>query len=320
MTPTPSSQGELSPQLAEDSRRGSREPVRQLVSGHLISQTKALSRAEAGVGAGDPKAVHRMRTAARRLRSALSTYESLFEPGSTDAVRDDLRWLGQSLADAREAHVLRGRLRAMLADEQVDLVADPVAAWLERELAAAELVGAATAGAAVRSERYRRLLAALEELASSGPWTDAAERPARPAATELLARDVRILRRAVDRAGSAQGRDRDIALHTVRKKAKRVRYAATSASPVVGQRAARLASRATRLQTVLGDHQDSVMACAELRRYAVTARLAGLDDVPFGRLLALEEHRARAADQRFAGAWLKTPHRHVRRWLRAGKD
>jgi hypothetical protein len=41
--------------------------------------------------------------------------------------------------------------------------------------------------------------------------------------------------------------------------------------------------------------------------------------VPFGRLLALEEQRARGADEGFATAWRATPHRHVRRWLRAGK-
>ena len=55
-----------------------------------------------------------------------------------------------------------------------------------------------------------------------------------------------------------------------------MRYAAEALTPVVGKPAKRFASRAAALQTVLGEHQDAVMATAWLREQAAgtTSRAA----------------------------------------------
>jgi CHAD domain-containing protein len=59
-------------------------------------------------------------------------------------------------------------------------------------------------------------------------------------------------------------------LHDARKAAKRARYAAEAAAPVLGGKtAARLARRYRKLQEVLGEHQDSVLAVDFLHRLAL---------------------------------------------------
>jgi CHAD domain-containing protein len=42
----------------------------------------------------EPDAVHQMRVATRRLRSALATYRPLLDRERTDPVRQELKWLG----------------------------------------------------------------------------------------------------------------------------------------------------------------------------------------------------------------------------------
>ena len=52
----------------------------------------------------------------------------------------------------------------------------------------------------------------------------------------------------------------DTKLHKVRILAKRSRYAAEATAPLLGPAAARFAAGVADLQTVLGDHQDTVLA------------------------------------------------------------
>ena len=75
----------------------------------------------------------------------------------------------------------------------------------------------------------------------------------------------------------------DEALHKIRKRAKRLRYtaAATGKSTV--------ADRAKAIQSLLGDHQDSVVSRAHLSRHAEQAHAAGEDTFTYG-LLYQQEH------------------------------
>ena len=81
-------------------------------------------------------------------------------------------------------------------------------------------------------------------------------------------------------------RSADGELHGARIRAKRVRYAAEAMVPVFGKPARKFARRAADLQTVLGEHQDSVLAIGWLRAQAggtaargafVAGELAGLE-------------------------------------------
>jgi CHAD domain-containing protein len=120
----------------------------------------------------------------------------------------------------------------------------------------------------------------------------------------------RRLRRAVDNLGPVPS---DASLHEVRIRAKRCRYAAELAVPVIGKPARELASAVTRVQAVLGEHQDAVMADKWLAKTAPECNPP--DAYALGMLAEIERGlsvRARAA---FAGAWDAARDRRLRDWL-----
>jgi CHAD domain-containing protein len=287
----------------------------QLLLAHLSEHTARMHRQDAGVRADRPEAVHKLRISARRLRSALTTYRPLFEAGHAEPLRDELRWLGQTLSGARDAQVLREHLVRLLSSEPTELVLGPVVDRIEDELGNAYRAGREQALLALESERYFRLLDALDEVVRSAPLTEEADAPAKDVVPRLLRRDAKRLRRAVRRIEQADdAQQRDLALHEARKKAKRLRYAAESAVPVFGKRAKVLAGSAEEVQESLGLHQDSVVARQKLRDFGVRAHLSGENGFTFGRLHALEQWRADQAEKAFAEAWETLRHQKPHRW------
>ena len=86
------------------------------------------------------------------------------------------------------------------------------------------------------------------------------------------------------------GADRDLALHDARKAAKRTRYAAEAADRRAGQTGRRrFAKRMKAVQTLLGDHQDSVVAREALRDLAAQAHAAGETAFTWGCCTGSEE-------------------------------
>jgi CHAD domain-containing protein len=88
-------------------------------------------------------------------------------------------------------------------------------------------------------------------------------------------------------------------LHEVRKAAKRLRYTAEVAAPVLGGRAATLAKRAKQVQTVLGRRQDTDVTREFCRSLGLAAFAAGENAWTYGRLSALEEARGDRATAQF---------------------
>ena len=105
----------------------------------------------------------------------------------------------------------------------------------------------------------------------------------------------------------------DTDLHGVRIKAKRARYAAELAAPVAGRPAERFVDRVKKLQDILGEHQDAVVAEARLR--ALAGKAAGRRAGFVAGLLA-ERQRARrlAARAAFAETWPKVQRRGRKAW------
>ena len=123
-------------------------------------------------------------------------------------------------------------------------------------------------------------------------------------APELLGRPVRHLRRAVRRLDAVPAHAE---LHRVRILAKRARYAAEALEPALGPDAERLAATLRRVQDVLGDHQDTVVAEGWLRELA-----AEEPSVAFlaGRLVEQERARRGAMRAAWPKAW-KDVHRQI---------
>jgi CHAD domain-containing protein len=283
----------------------------------VADQVDRLHEQDARFRAGLPESVHRLRIAARTLRSALTTFGPVLDRPATDPVREELRWLGQELAPARDAQVLREHLIELTATEPPELVMGPVATRIDDELGADHESGLAKADEAINSERYLQLLDTLDELLADPPLRPGAAKPARKVARRLLARDLERLRRAVGDIAEASGQaERDAAYHEARKKAKRLRYAAEASGSTLGKRARALGKDAKRVQKILGTHQDAVTARGRLRELGVQAHLAGENGFTYGRLHALEQTRAERAEADFESAWATFCRKQVRRWAR----
>ena len=268
-------------------------PAAAPVLDRLRAQRDALVALDPAVRRGVPDAVHRMRVATRRARSVLRAYRGVLDRAATDPIAAELRWLAAELGADRDREVLTQRLTSGLDDLPAGLPAGPVRDRLRDWSRARHEQARRRLLAVLDGERYLALLDALDELLSDPPLRAAATRPARPVLGTAVRRERRRLRRRLAEAlRRPPGADRDTALHEARKAAKRVRYAAEAAAPVLGKRAARTVSRAKRIQRLLGDHQDGVMARDLLLDLAAEARAAGEDTFVYGLLYGREEQRA----------------------------
>jgi CHAD domain-containing protein len=274
----------------------------------LAAQVAELETRELQVRDHDPEGVHKARVACRRLRAALATFRPLLDDEVTDPVRDELRWWGQVLGEARDTYVAHQRLGGLVGElGDHERVRDRIdASYAARGRAADRSIDEA-----LDSPRHRALLEALDLLVQAPPWRDDAGRPAEEVLPELVARDWRRLRREMRRARRAA--HPDTALHQVRKDAKRLRYAAETLEPAWGRDATLLAVAATGLQEHLGERQDTVVSRADLDRLRAEAAAAGEDTAPYARLQAREAERAVDLDAELAEVWaaLRVP---ARRW------
>ena len=286
------------------------------VKAHVAEQVAELLDRDPLVRRDEPDAVHRMRVATRRLRSALSTFRPLLDPDRTGPLREDLRWLAGVLGQPRDAEVMHARLRAMVDEQPSELVLGPVVQRIDDVLLGRYRAAHAKAVAELDSDRCLALYDALEELVADRLTGELADRPAADVLPVLVRRDDRRLRRALAAARRiAPGHGQDEALHEARKSAKRLRYSCEAVAPVVGRRALRLAKAATGLQEVLGEHQDSVLTREELRALGAASSRAGHNGFTFGRLHGIEQERARTSTTQWheAAAALSRPK--LRRWL-----
>ncbi len=300
-----------------DRARLPEEPtVRDVLARYLAEHLEALLHQDVMMRAGDGEGVHQLRVASRRMRSALATYESTLQEGAVDELRDDLKWLGQVLSDARDAQVARERLLAIVDDQPVELVLGPVRRRIDDELSTAYREGRSRAHAELDGQRYFRLLDRLEAFVAEPPMATEGRQPAAERLPELLARDLRRVRKRHRVAEEApRGRQRELALHDVRKATKRLRYAAESAMPVHGDRAKELAKAAKTITSLLGDVQDTVVARGLLRDMGVRAHLSGENGFTFGRLHALEEAAAGELLRGYPKAYAALPGGSLRKWL-----
>jgi CHAD domain-containing protein len=264
-----------------------------------------------------PDAVHKMRVATRRLRSALATYRPLFNRQRTEPTRQELAWLGAALGKPRDAEVLRDRLRAHVSELPGELILGPVTARIDNEMNERHSAAHAELVQALDSDRYLRLLDELDDLVADPPFTDRARRPAVRELPRHVARSCRRVDRAATSAEQAETpADREVRLHDLRKAAKRARYAAESVVPVFGKPAVRLAARMEKLQEILGEHQDSVVARRVIRELAVAATGAGENGFTFGLLYAREADIAESAQRTYRRALRAAAKKRVRSWLR----
>jgi CHAD domain-containing protein len=281
---------------------------------HLDQQVTAIVAHDAVVRAGDAEAVHKMRVATRRLRSALATFRPCFDRTVTDPLRDELKWLGGVLGQVRDDHVLHARLIDELAGVPDVLVLGPVAERIRIELRGREQGDMAGVIEALDGQRYVELLDGLHRLLELPPWSAGRDGKGVHPKT-LRSRATKAVDRVRQRTPKHAAKATDAELHELRKSAKRARYALEVLEPLDGKPAAQAAARFEAVQEVLGDHQDSVGARQVLRLLGAAATGRAENGFTFG-LLHEAEHR-RADEVR--RVWPEVVHEAMRakglRWL-----
>ncbi|KUJ52133.1 metal-binding protein [Streptomyces albus subsp. albus] len=296
-----------------------------VVLGYAHRQIDAIVALDPAVRLDAPDAVHRMRVATRRLRSVFRSYRRVLDRAVTDPLGAELKWLAAELGVDRDLEVLTGRLGTALDGVPEQLRLGPVRARLHIWSRARRGDSRARLLAVLDGERYLALLGALHGLTANppaGPTGIPLLRPpaARPPEREIgraVLRDFDRLAARIDTArGLPAGPDRDTALHNARKAAKRARYAAETAQSWRGKPAKRLAKRLAKVQKLLGDHQDSVLARAALREIAAQAQAAGESTFTLGLLHGREEARATDDERALPGLWAKVSRKKHRAALR----
>jgi CHAD domain-containing protein len=254
----------------------------------------------------DPEAIHQARVATRKLRSHLRTFGPLLDPEWTEPLRSELGWLAMGLGAVRDREVLlerlRERARSLPATDQrsanslLQLLAGDIESLRKKLLSELD------------STRYIDLLERLVTAAHSPAVLPDADLPASQILPPLAAGPWKRLRSAVRQLPDPPT---DPELHRIRILAKRARYAAEAVAPVVGNAAASFARAAAKLQTILGEHQDSVIAQAWLR----SARISGRRAFVAGELIAMEHIAAEDARARWPKIWQALDRKQLRQWM-----
>lgn len=287
----PAGHGSKLAKVLGDSVPARAEPPSDPVHRAVAEQVELMVVWDRAVRADADDAVHQMRVATRQIRSLLQASEDAF--GLTDDawVLGELRELAAVLGTARDAEVLADRYRRALDRLPAELIRGPVRDRLVDGARRRYQSGLARSLKAMRSPRYFRLLDALENLAVTRPPAVEDDRP--PAD---ISSSYRKLVKASKATKAATEADQDDALHRIRKAAKRLRYVAAATGEV------RVSQRSKTIQTLLGDHQDSVVSRTHLVQQADAAHAAGEDTFTYGVLYRAEDELARTSRDQLDGA------------------
>jgi CHAD domain-containing protein len=282
---------------------------------------------------GGDTPVHQMRVGCRRLRSDLRTFRPLVDRQWAGGLRDELRWLAQTLGTARDAEVLRARLDRIAALDPLAPLDPSAVARIDAELAVRQHEALETVAAALRSDRYVALLNALVDAAKTPRLTPLAGAAAREVLPGLVSRPwYRLAKgsRGVSGAADLAPDAPDAEWHAVRVNGKRARYAVEAVADAIGGAAPRLSRRLAVLQDLLGEHQDAAVAAQTWLAIAAsrsTASLASLDRsdasdpddhalaVAAGRLYERERAAIRRVRAEFPNAWRRANRGKLLAWL-----
>ncbi|MBK6015346.1 CYTH and CHAD domain-containing protein [Streptomyces sp. MBT53] len=274
------------------------------VLAYVREQRDAILELDPAVRQDAYDSVHRMRVATRRLRSTFRSYGKVLDRTVTDPVGDELKWLASELGVDRDREVMTERLTAVLAELPRTLVSGPIRTRM-RTWANARRGGSRRRLIGVLdSKRYLALLDTLDGLVAEPPLLpDAAGTPEKVIGKAVRKDFEKVSALVAEAIDAPPGADRDLALHEARKKAKRTRYAAETASPALGAPARGLAKSMKSLTSLLGEHQDSVMVRETLRELSAVAHAAGENSFTYGVLYGREEQRAAAVEAALPEAW-----------------
>lgn len=243
-------------------------------------------------------AVHQMRVTIRKIRSLLADSQDPSEPSGVAWIQDELRELANVLGVARDAEVLAERYQQALDKLPPELVRGRIRERLVDGARRRYQTGLRRSLIAMRSQRYFRLLDALDAWVAEIPAAASGDEAA-PVTLEAAYQKVRKAAKAAAAVEPGSETELDLALHRIRKRAKRLRYTAAATG------AMRVSEQAKVIQTLLGDHQDSVVSREHLGQQAEAAHTAGEDAFTYGLLYQQEADLAERCRQQLDEALRK---------------
>ena len=237
----------------------------------------------------DPEELHQLRVTTRRLRAYLRAARPLLDESWAESLRAEARWLGSVLGSARDLDVLLERFRAEVAGLEAD-----DAPYLRGLLDTLEPERVAAYAEVVDGARERPLLALLDRIeAAAAPPLSGEEVPL----AKLWHREAKKMRQAFESLGDdSRGRRAARCPHPGEACALRSR----PRSPRARRPGKEFVDAAKKVQDILGDHQDSVVAEERIRHWLETTPGSAF---AAGRLVQLERDRRVAARAAWPKAW-----------------
>ena len=278
------------------------EAARKIIGLHL----RRLREHDPGTRLGeDAEALHDMRVACRRLRAAVHALEEGIPARLHRYLADELEWLGQALGSVRDLDVQL----ELLTRYDTPPPPDPgggiagLRTYMETERAQrrSEMLKV------LDSERYFRLLVRLEDFARGRGRAQRGN--GEPPSVAAVGRKAikKAFRRLLKRGRAIDAAPTDQDLHTLRIRAKRLRYLLEFLRELIGKPGRRLIKDLVRLQDLLGSHHDGVVAAGFIRRYVEGpgAQASAEAFLALGAFMGEQRRLAEVARGDFQKAWAR---------------
>jgi len=228
---------------------------------HLLVNERCL------LATGDHEAIHQMRVALRRLRSALRVFRPLVASPRLAEVKSDLHWLLERLGPARDAEVFLSEIidpviRAYPDDAGLAALRDHWQSDRDSRLEAAM--------SAVRDRRFAALVLDLAAWVEAGDWLGQPGEPSRrkldtPVRPFALRRLGKITRRMLRQGGDNLSRLSPEDRHAVRILCKQTRYTVEFFATLVPRKQMKVfLGELTEVQDALGRLNDIAVAAPKL--------------------------------------------------------
>ncbi len=279
----------------------------------LARHRDALVVADVGLRLGSPESLRASRAAARRLRSALTVFRSLFREEPVDRLLKGLRAMDKVLQPVRDNDILLARLTGEISEEPPEF-AQPAEVLLRRALA--DRNADAWEGVQLWLARTQpvRLIQRLDAFLADPPLDPAQRGQAGRLLPAMIAAAWNRVRKLADVALADPDDVR--ALERVRRAAKSVRYAAELAGTALGDAPVVFAAAVEEIQEVLGEHRNALLVGEFLVALAADVRTSGRAGFLYGRLHAVADSTVLSAVDDFADAWDRADDGELISWLR----
>src|SRR5258705_5904913 len=171
--PPSSKSGRQAASAAERTQRRRRHPAPRL-NAEMASDTafrmiagrdlRGMTADHEATCRGDPEALHRMRLALTRLRTAILFFSPMIDDAKRAQIKSELKWLNSQLGAVRDLDVAMQRLKA--GSKQRRQAPLYHRSWNERRAGSHRRLARV-----LRSARYRRLIESLSGWLANGPWS-----------------------------------------------------------------------------------------------------------------------------------------------------